>query len=175
MTNLISLIALLAIFNVSAGFEDRCHANEILMLPAPEDVYQKEPVVPTPSITMALPELYDNVTILPSVLEVPEQLETFEYNEEDFDSDEDSEEYDELDDDEINERSLRIAGFVGQCMVFLFVFNIVTLDIEHFDEPEEEEVVVVHKLHRAVEIQTCPLPSRQNIRIVKRLVESSEC
>ncbi|PIC38767.1 hypothetical protein B9Z55_010668 [Caenorhabditis nigoni] len=172
MTNLIFLIALLAIFNVSAGFEDRCHASEILMLPAPEDVYQKESVVPTPSIPMALPELYDNVTILPSVLEV---LKTFQYNEEDFDSDEDSEEYDEMDDDEINERSLRIAGFVGQCMVFLFVFNIVTLDIEHYDEPEEEELVVVHKLHRAVEIQTCPLPSRKNIRIVKRLVESSEC
>ncbi|CAP29456.1 Protein CBG09925 [Caenorhabditis briggsae] len=173
MTNLISFIALLAIFNVSAGFDDRCHAGEVLMLLAPEDVYQKEPVVP--SIVMELPELYDNVTILPSVLEVPKQVETFEYNEEDFYGDEDSEEYDGMDDDEINERSLRIAGFVGQCMVFLFVFNIVTLDIEHFDEPEEEEIVVVHKLHRAVEIQTCPLPSRQNIRIVKRLVESSEC
>ncbi|CAL2036927.1 unnamed protein product [Caenorhabditis brenneri] len=166
MTHFTFLIVLLSIFTISLGFQNTCHATEeILMLPAPEDVYQKKETVEfSPEIIVPLslpmiapvPKVYKNITI-PSVLETPKPVVTKAFED-------DSE-------DEIHAKSLKIAGFVAQCIVFLFVYTIVTMDVEQFEVIENEEIPVF-RLYKAREVQACPLPSRQNIRFVKCAVES---
>uniref|UniRef100_A0A1I7TNR0 Cse1 domain-containing protein n=1 Tax=Caenorhabditis tropicalis TaxID=1561998 RepID=A0A1I7TNR0_9PELO len=156
-------------FNAAAGCQDVCHVvDNFLMLPAPEDIYQKEEsvepeeefIIPFEMLLLDFPqEFFENMTV-PSILETPKPSVVPEFSEI-----EEEEDYS----DEI--RAMKIAGFVGQCIVFLFFFTVITLDVDQFDEDENGEIVI-HKLHRAREIQTCPLPSRQNVRIYRRLVES---
>ncbi|EFO93738.1 hypothetical protein CRE_12485 [Caenorhabditis remanei] len=179
MTNFTHLITLLATFAISYGADDICHVDQLLMLPAPEDVYHKQcakevfpnaTILPSIFVNAPVPVFFENITI-PSVLDTPKLLKTFEYNEEDFSENmDDSQDSDDV----IHMRCMKIAGFVAQCIIFLFVFTIVTMDVEHFDYPEEAQIFVVHKLHKAQEIQTCPLPTIQNVQIIKRELES-EC
>lgn len=95
----------------------------------------------------------------------------------------------EEDADAIRVKSIRMAGFIAQCIIFLFVYTIVTMDVEiwkinmdwlkiqyfqHFEDSAAE--VPVFKLYMAREIQTCPLPARQNVMIVRQFMEmESNC
>lgn len=183
MTNFTHFIALFATFAISYGAENTCHVDQLLMLPAPEDVYHKQSpkeifpnttILPSLFVTAPVPVFFENITI-PSVLDTPKLLKTFEYNEiDDLEEETEDSKDSEDSDDVVHMRCMKIAGFVAQCIIFLFVFTIITMDVEQSDEPEEKYIFVVHKLDKAQEIQVCPLPTIQNVQIIKRELES-EC
>ncbi|CCD66515.1 uncharacterized protein CELE_C33F10.11 [Caenorhabditis elegans] len=164
--SVILLIALLAVFNTTLASNSICHiTRKPLMLPAPGDVYKK-PVQFYTNVTVSVfapvvspLDVYTNTT--KSTAFAPAQnIKVADILEEDADAS--------------HVRVMRIAGFIAQSTIFLFVYTIVTMDVENFEESEAE--VPVFKLYRAREIQTCPLPARQNVMIVRQFVETeSNC
>uniref|UniRef100_A0A8R1HKZ8 Uncharacterized protein n=1 Tax=Caenorhabditis japonica TaxID=281687 RepID=A0A8R1HKZ8_CAEJA len=76
----------------------------------------------------------------------------------------------ELEDLELSNdiKSMKIAGFVAQLILFLFAFTLATVD---FDVEENENVV--YPLHRAREIQMIPLPATMQVHSVHFL--ESDC
>ncbi|CCD66505.1 uncharacterized protein CELE_C33F10.1 [Caenorhabditis elegans] len=166
MLNIVLLIALLAVFHTTLASNGVCQiTKKPLMLPAPGDVYKK-PVqfytnvtVPVFAPVVSPLEVYTNTTKA-TAFAPAQNIKVAAILEEDADA--------------IHVKSMRIAGFIAQSILFLFVYTIVTMDVENFEESEAE--VPVFKLYRAREIQTCPLPARQNVMIVRQFVEmESNC
>ncbi|CAA83592.2 uncharacterized protein CELE_C05B5.2 [Caenorhabditis elegans] len=185
MLNIVLIIGLLAIFNTSSASNDVCHVTrKPLMLPAPGDVYKKAVQfysnITAPRSTSVLApvmsslEVYINTTTT-SAFAPAQSIKVADILEEDADA--------------IRVKSIRMAGFIAQCIIFLFVYTIVTMDVEiwkinmdwlkiqyfqHFEDSAAE--VPVFKLYMAREIQTCPLPARQNVMIVRQFMEmESNC
>ncbi|CAI2347515.1 unnamed protein product [Caenorhabditis sp. 36 PRJEB53466] len=161
----------------------------ILMLPAPEDVVDVAFEDPNSEDVLRIvymltaPGLYDNFSIPLEFFVVFEDSEDSEGFEDSEDVPDNSTTFPNVlevpevllkDSEDVHDvKSLKIAGFIAQCILFLVAYSICTLDIE-METMEIRRPMRVYRLHRAREIRTIPLISRQNVELI-RLEAESDC